>query len=104
MFLLLLTACVTDEPEADTTETAPEACISPVIIDYTCNDGSTYTFPDALPVMATLLVEYADGSWQTKGLTVRPNQAWSVDVTADSFCGVDISPAVVGGRLVLAFE
>ena len=108
MLILLLTACVTDEPTTDTTGDAPEACISPVIIDYTCRDGTSYTFPDALPVMVTQLVERDDRNgahyWQTRALDVRPGYTWNADEDTLTDCDDDVFPPVVGGRLVLAFE
>jgi hypothetical protein len=104
MFLLIL-ACAA--PDGDSPAPVSE-CPEPVVIDYACHDGTTYTFPEALPLSAVQWVEMDDGdglvSWQARPLDLWPGKTWTSDEDTYTDCDANIDPPIVGGRLVIQYE
>jgi len=102
--VFLFLACVTP---ADDTGPTTAATDGPIVVEYSCDDGTTYTFPDAPPLSAMQFVgRVGDGlaMWEALPLDVWPGYEWSANNPDDSQCIDRNGMSAVKGRLVMEFE
>jgi hypothetical protein len=111
MFLLLALACTGPTPDDSSTVSAGDG-LTWVTFDYDCeiSKAGDLTYPTATPVVfQNLAMRSEDGTaiafWEPVTQPHwRPGAAWDPENTADSYCASTTAPAVIGGRITIAYR